>query len=227
MGVGSILPDPFEIDLPFREFYDMLGGGNLLGPAISPKFEKNDVRYQYTASSLMVHDPQATLGQPYYLAALGLDMGLAEPPVPEPEDSKVRYVDGHVIGEVFVPLYDQLGGKRVVGSPLTEMHYNPKKGVFEQYFENMGMYWLENTPPEEVHLLAYGVWKCKDSCFEYPAGPDTVEIPPRIGKMFKDAVARLGIDFTGRALTEPYQTPDGNTEQVFENIVLVVEAGRP
>ena len=227
MMVGPVLPDPFEVDLPFREFYDMLEGGYLLGPAVSPKFEKNDVRYQYTVASLMVHDPQATQGQSYYLAALGLDMGIAEPPVPEPEDRKARYIDGHVIGEIFVPLYDRLGGKRVVGRPLTEMHYNPKKGGYEQYFENLGMYWLENTPPEEIHLLAYGVWKCGERCNEYPTGADTVEIAPRIGKMFEDAVARLGIDFTGRALTEPYETPDDSKEQVFENVVLVVEAGRP
>ena len=226
MGIVPILPDPFEVDLPFREFYDMLGGG-LLGPAISPKFEKNDVRYQYTVASLMVHDPQATQGQPYYLAALGRDMGVAEPPVVESEDSEGRYIDGHVIGEIFVPLYERLGGKRVVGRPLTEMHYNPKKGSFEQYFENVGMYWLENTPIEDIHLLAYGVWKCNDRCLEYPTGADIVEIPPRIGKMFEDAVARLGIDFTGWALTEPYETPDGNTEQVFGNVVLVVETGHP
>jgi hypothetical protein len=172
-GDSLILPNPFDVDPVFREFYDMLGGEDVLRPAISPLFEVNDARYQYTAAGLMVHDPQAAQGQAYYLAGLGLDMDIAEPPVPAPEDSQVRYIDGHVIGEFFVPAFERLGGKRVVGKPLTEMHYNPEKGRYEQYFENLGMYWLENSPPGEVHLLAYGVWKCDSSCLSYPPGSDT------------------------------------------------------
>ena len=225
MGVNAILQNQFDIDPVFREFYDMLGGEDVLRPAISPLFEVNDARYQFTAAGLMVHDPQNPKGQAYYLAGLGLDMGILEPAVSAPDGSQARYMDGHVIGEYFVPFYERLGGKRVVGKPVTEMHYNPEKGRYEQYFENLGMYWLENSPPGEVHLLASGVWKCNSSCLSYPPGNDTVEIPHRIDQVFDDAVARWGIDFTGRAITEPRQTPDGYTEQVFENVVLLVEAG--
>ena len=225
MVVNPILPNPYDVDPVFREFYDMLGGEDVLGPAISPLFEVNDARYQYTAAGLMVHDPQTTQGQAYYLAALGLDMDIAEPAVPAPDDGQVRYMDGHVIGEFFVPLFDRLGGKRVAGKPLTEMHYDPEKGRYEQYFENLGMYWLESSPPDQVDLLAYGAWKCNSSCLSYPSGIDSVVIPHRIDKVFEDAVARWGIDFTGRAITEARQTPDGFTEQVFENVVLLVEAG--
>jgi hypothetical protein len=41
--------------------------------------------------------------------------------------------------------------------------------------------------------------------------------------LLSDAVARLGSDLTGFALTEPYQTPDGKLEQIFENVVVSVD----
>ncbi len=42
-----------------------------------------------------------------------------------------------------------------------------------------------------------------------------------------DAVARLGSDLTGFALTEPYLTPEGKLEQIFENVVVSVDPQNP
>ncbi|MCK5315482.1 MAG: hypothetical protein KAJ53_10180 [Anaerolineales bacterium] len=216
-----ILPDHNDIDPVFREFYDLLGGYETLGPPISPLFVTGNVKYQYTVASLMVHDPQAPANQRFHLGALGQDMGITEPPVPRPDEPDVRYVDGHIIDEAFIPIYESLGGARYVGSPLTEMHYNPENGRYEQHFENLGMFWLDRESKEDVRLLAYGAWKCNASCRQMPLGDSNVILPPRIDDAFVDAVARLGPNFTGFALTDGYQTKDGYIEQVFENIVLV------
>jgi hypothetical protein len=43
-------------------------------------------------------------------------------------------------------------------------------------------------------------------------------------ELLREAVNRLGSDFTGFALSEPYLTPDGKLEQIFENMVLRVDA---
>ncbi len=227
IGSDPIVSDYKNIDPVFREFYDLLGGVETLGPAISPLFEIGSAKYQYTLASLMVHDPQAPANQRFHLAALGLDLGIAEPSVPRPDGQDVRYVDGHIIHEVFIPMYEKLGGARYVGSPITELHYNPENGRYEQHFENLGMYWLDRETERNVRLLAYGPWKCNANCRQPPLGNSNVILPPRVDVAFIDAVARLGPDFTGFALTESYPTKDGYLEQVFENIVLVSDPKQP
>ncbi len=224
---NPLLPVVYEIDPLFREFYDLLGGQDVLGPPISPIFPAGSAMYQYTVASLMVYDPQEAASQRFHLAALGLDMGVAEPVVARPNESNLRYVDGHTIYDLFVPLYDLLGGARYVGPPITEVHYNPEFGRYEQYFENLGMYWLENDPPDNVHLLAYGAWKCDSTCRQPPLGTNTVKLPYRIAEPFLEAVSRLAPTFTGFAISEAYSTPDGYTEQVFENVVLVTDPDQP
>ena len=229
MAVNGALPQDYDgIDPVFREDFDRLGGEDILGPAISPSFEKNDVRYQYTAAALMVRDPNASNNRVFHLAALGQDMGIAEPAILPPENPDGRYVEGHVIHSAFLPLFDRLDGIRYVGRPLTEVHYNPDARRHEQYFENLGMYWLEDEGPEYVHLLTYGVWKCSASCRSLNGFESAlVVLPYHTDKIFEDAVARLGADYTGFAITEADQTPDGYVEQVFENIVLVSDPDTP
>jgi hypothetical protein len=46
-----------DVDQRFREFYDLLGGVDILGPAISPKFIHGGNEYQYTTAALMVYYP--------------------------------------------------------------------------------------------------------------------------------------------------------------------------
>lgn len=216
-----------EVDPAFREFYSLLGGRDVLGPAISPMFPFNNVKYQYTQSVLLVFDPASGYDQRYRLAALGLDMGIIEPAIPRPEDKQVPYIDGHIIDDLFLPLYKRLGGLRMVGRPLTEVHYNPTKGRYEQYFENLGMYWIEGDPVEEIYLLAYGVWKCDASCRHRSPENARIVLPSLTDEVFHETVTRLGADFTGFALTKAYQTPDGFLEQVYENNVLVQDPSQP
>ncbi len=223
----SLLPEQYTVDPVFRDFYELLGGPDSLGPAISPLFIYNDVKYQYTLAALLVYDAYQPDGQRFHLAALGLDLGIAEPPVQQPEGENARYINGHVIYQGFVPLYEKLNGIRYVGKPVSEVHYNAAKRRYEQHFENLGFFWMEETPAEEVYLLAYGAWKCDSSCRRPQLGSAEVVLPFRVAKTFADSVARLGASFTGFAISEAYQTPDGFTEQVYENLVLALDASQP
>ncbi len=215
------------IDPLFRDFYDNLGGEVVLGPAISPLFSLGSRRYQYTQNVLMEFDEDLPPSEQYRLANLGADMGIAEPAVPQPSSGQGAYVDGHIIFPTFVNSFEKMGGIRILGKPLTEVHFNPEKGRFEQYFENAGFYWIESDPQDAVHLLAYGAWKCDTHC-RYTAPMNTTIILPSRARnpnddLFTDAASRLGSDFTGFALTPAYKASDGMIEKIYENVVLYAD----
>jgi hypothetical protein len=222
-----IVPTPegaYSVDVLFREFYDHLGGMQVLGPAISPIFSYENRKYQYVQAGCMEYNLDAAPSERFRLSPLGLELGLAEPPVPVPEQPGLVYVDGHIIYQGFVPLYRQLGGARFVGRPLTEVHYNLEAKRYEQYFENLGFYWIDNDPPEKVSLLAYGAWKCDNKCRHQAPLSAQIQLSSMSNTLdeiaFREVVARLGTDFTGFALSDPYIGSDGKLEQVYENLVL-------
>lgn len=223
----ALLPEQNAVDPVFRDFYELLGGQDVLGPAISPLFTFNNVKYQYTMAALMVNDAYRSDGKRFYLAALGLDLGIMEPPVQQPEGENARYINGHVIYPDFVRIYESLNGIRNVGKPISEVHYNAAKRRYEQHFENLGFFRMEDSLPEEVYLLAYGAWKCDASCRGPQLGSSEVVLPYRVAPIFSDTVVRLGPEFTGFAISEAYQTPDGFTEQVFENLVMASDPLQP
>jgi hypothetical protein len=209
----------------------MLGGARVLGPVITPIFSYGDRKFQYTAAACLEYDPSLPAGEQYRLSPLGLDMGLYERPVAVPDQPGIVYVDGHVIYDGFLPLYRKLGGSRYTGKPLTELHYDPDRRRFEQYFENVGFYWVETDPPEAVGLLAYGSWKCDRQCSYTPAQNAQVPIPkiePQPGdSVFRAKVNSLGSDFTGYQVSPAYHTADGKIEQVYQNVVMAVDPTNP
>jgi hypothetical protein len=209
-----------EVDFRFREFYDWLGGEAVLGSVISDKIETNGYEYQYTAASLMVYIPNEVEDQRYQLAPLGLELGLAEPPL-NPD-----YPGGHEIYPGFLGLYDQMGGSRYVGQPITEAHYNAEKRRIEQHFENVGFYHLE-AEFDGVGLIHYGAWKCENHCgFTSPEEAEVV-IWSAGDSSFNAAVQRLDPTFTGYPLTEPYISSDGVLEQIFEYVVIIADNENP
>lgn len=215
----------YGIDPLFREFYDHLGGEKVLGPPISTLFSHGSRKFQYVEAGALEYNSDLPASQAYRLSSLGLDMGISEPPVPPPGDSSVLYVNGHVISDEFSQQYQQLGGARFVGKPLTELHFNPEKQRYEQYFENLGFYWKESEPSRPVKLLAYGAWKCDQYCRYQPrldaiVDPGPSEPAGSIEGPFREVVSRLGSDLTGFPLTGVYRAEDGKIEQVYENLVL-------
>ena len=220
-------PCEYEVDPVFRELYEQLGGLEILGCAISRGFDYINVTYQYFDTVLMVHDPQGAARPKQRLDSIGLKMGITDPVVPRPEEYDVRYVEGHIIYDAFEPMYERLGGMRYVGKPLTEVHFNPNYQRYEQYFENVGFYLKEGDDSSQVRLLSYGAWQCSASCRQMLPDESNVELPHFTAPQFFEAIARLGPHFTGYAISEVYQTPDGYLEQVFENVVLVADPGQP
>jgi hypothetical protein len=224
---NTINNEIYSVGATFIDFYNFLGGEQMLGPAISPVKESGNVKSQYVVAGLMVYDPQTVSSEQYHLAPLGLVLGVAEKPVPNPDPGEpdVRYINGHIIFSEFLPLYEQLGGAQFVGRPLTEGRYNPDKQRYEQYFENLGFYRMENDPPGDVKLISYGAFECHQDC-RYQADQNGVPVTqPPLPEPFATAVSRMGLTFVGRSLTDPHLGPDGRQELIFENVVMVV--GKP
>ncbi len=218
VGIGGS-GDSGGVSPRFREFFDHHGGKELLGYAISPLFTNNGVEYQYTAKVLMAYNPAAERSRQYYLAPIGVELGIAEPPTDPSAPG------GHNIYQGFIGTYERLGGSRLVGLPITEVRYNEERGGVEQYFENLGMYQLESEPTR-VYLINYGAWMCASSC-DFNSDPvGNVMQSAVVNKPFV-ATTRLDPTFTGKPLTEPYIASDGRVEQIFENVVVVEASDRP
>jgi hypothetical protein len=208
------------VDLRFREFYDWLGGENVLGPVISAKFNSQGYEYQYTVTALLVFIPGAQDSQRYRLAPIGHELGIAEPPM-DPDAP-----GGHEIYPGFMSLYNQLGGLRYIGYPITDARYNADKRRIEQYFESVGFYHLESNS-EDVKLLHYGAWKCGRHCGYDPSDDAEVVLWSSIGSGFDSAIQRLDPSFTGYPLTPAHTASDGVLEQIFENVVVTADKDNP
>ncbi|MCL4562688.1 MAG: hypothetical protein M1281_19010 [Chloroflexi bacterium] len=213
----------YPVDTIFREFYNTLGGERNLGYAISQVVEDGALTMQYTENAVMRYNPSASPSEKLSLAPVGEELHQKDQPMLLPEQSGARIIDGYIVYEDFVHLYDALQSSRFAGRPLTQVRINYDRGRIEQYFENVGLYELLDDPQHIVHLLSYGVWKCDAYCnykgdANAAVSPQTAFPEPLIGSL-----ARLGVDFTGRPLSEPYVASDGMIEQIYTNFVLYAD----
>lgn len=211
----------YEIDPTFREFYEHLGGSDVLGEPISPVFMVIENKGQFTQKGELIYMPHADTSDLFDLATLGNLIGIKEPTVSNPEKPGTLYLDGHVIYPDFVPLYEEIG-PRFVGKPLTEVHYNPYKRRYEQYFEKLAFYRLEGTSSEQTKLLDYGKWFCYQDCSTNDENEAAIDKFFKIAPPFVGFVEQHGILFTGFALTDGYVS-NKKYEQVFENLILTVD----
>ena len=141
----------YTVDSVFREFYNLLGGQEVLGEAISPVQEKDGITYQYTEAALLIFDPQADAKRLFQLAPLGKEI--------VPPDS---IVEGEV-ANIFEELYYKINGPLFAGKPLTDLIYHEEYNRSEQYFENVGFY----SGPETngtARMLPLGAWRCDETC---------------------------------------------------------------
>jgi hypothetical protein len=207
------------LDQRFTEFYNWLGGENILGPVISPKITHGEIEYQYTAATLLVFNPEANAGRQYQLAPIGLEIGVAQPPT-TPESP----LDHEIFSE-FLDFYIQLGGAQVAGRPITPVQYNAQVGRIEQYFENLGIYRLEND--QEIKLIHIGTWMCGDHCSYAAPRESQVYAQTFADSPFSEAINRLDPSFTGNPLTEPYTAANGQIQQIFENVVIFADPNYP
>jgi len=218
--------DTYPIEPIFLDFYQQLGGRDILGPAISTAITSGNVIRQYVEAGLLVYDSSRPFNDRYFLAPLGKEFEIADAvEAGDPSNAQVG-LGREDIFPPFLTLYEKLGGARFVGLPLTPTRHNPAKGRIEQYFENLGFYLLDQDESNKVRLMAYGAYACDLDC-RYKV--DIGGIPSRqpvLPEPFAAKSNELGLPFTGRILTEVYTTQENSQEVVFENLVLVAEEGQ-
>lgn len=221
---ADLFVETYPVDPIFQDLYDFLGGETMVGPAIAPMIESGDIKTQYLQAAQLVYDPLAPESDRFQLESLGRMFGVAEPSVLDPGLPGVRYTNGHIILDEFIPTYEQLGGARFVGRPLTEGRHNPDKKRIEQYFENLGFYRLEDENPGTVHLMAYGVMACPQDCRTQPPSSSIPSRKAFLPPPFSTAASNLGLDFTGLTLSSPHPGEAGEMEVIFENLVLTMDS---
>jgi hypothetical protein len=201
------------------EFYDLLGGNEVLGPATSVLFVHEGKFMQYVHAGLMVYDPNDLTGNRYSLAPIGRKIGFSQSPQALTANDQV--VEGYPLYPAFSELYGKVS--RFAGQPLTNPVYNAIENRWEQYFENLGFAYDLDQPELGVRLLAYGVYDCDFACRYTPPPGTSIGENPKFGDIpspFYEAVQRLGDNFVGTPLTRPYVNENGYPEMIFSNIIL-------
>lgn len=213
----------FPVDPTFKEFDSLLGGQQVLGPAISRlELRADNLQCQYTERALLCFNPTVTGPRRFNLYPLGKDLNIRE------DSHKVvgngpdgaYVVDGFVIYEKFLPLYDQLYGATYVGRPLTELRINYDLNRVEQFFANVGFYQSLGDPNGPVFLIAYGAYLCGGTCsyqseeYWFTVKSNLVEQP------FAESIARLGgSGVFGTPILQP-EVINGVIRQVYGNVIF-------
>ncbi len=233
-GAGSITPvhsRAFPVDSIFKEFYQTLGAEQVLGPAISQlELRGSSLKCQFTERALMCFDPSALDTSRFSLYPLGEELNVQEiSHVSEAAASGgTRMVDGFVIYEKFLPLYDRLYGARYVGRPLTELRINHELGRVEQFFSNVGFYQNVNDPNGSVFLIPYGAYLCGGDCSYRLNEYWSIVKSNLVEQPFAQGVARLGgAAVVGEPLLQPETTTAGYIQQLYSNVMFYAPLDNP
>jgi len=227
-SANASAPGDFPVDPTFSDFYRGFGGTHVLGPAISPAFQKEGVTYQYTVAGLMVYDPaQLALKRFIFSPIASTEWNINDLTEPSTSVSDYPSVNGHRIWEEVLPFYEHYS-LDVIGLPVTSVKANDEKQRYEQYFEGVGFFRNYMDAPGQVHLLPYGSWMCGSNCQYRLNDSDPPEASyarqfSETEQIFLQESERLGFGFTGSPLTPPQMGEDGNYEMVFENVILYID----
>jgi hypothetical protein len=213
----------FAVDVLFREFYDILGGADTLGPALTHKFTENGRQCQYTESALMCYNPAQT--EPLHrfsLASLGNDLNLVQPA----SSADIPSVNGRDLGDGFIlypefeALYDRLYGDLYVGRPLSQVRTNQSNKRYEQFFTNVGFYRNFDDPEGDVHLMTYGAYLCGENCAYNLDQYWNIVKSDALPQPFEMSLKRIGWSEMGVPITQPIFAEDGMVEQYYDNVVV-------
>lgn len=212
----------YRVSKNLQEFYDKLGGEDLLGPVISKVFDGSSGQCQYTSNTLMCENPLLSGDARFSFSPLGTGLNLREEPAGVTSEENL-VVNGYAVYEEFIPLYRQFSESTYAGDPISQVHLNYEKQRIEQFFENMGFYRKFSDPRGTIKLIAYGAESCVDEC-SYHAASEAALFDGEQLTADTSLLDSLETDFDktvfGKPLSEIYQSTDGNQEQVFEGIVL-------
>lgn len=217
------------VDPLFKEFYQTLGGHDMLGSPLTLVFVQGDKRCQYTEVALMCYNPAETdVSRRFMLSPLGKDLGLQEKGPRVSAAAAGRDLgNGFYLYDEFSTQYDRIYGALYAGRPLTQVRVNQSTQRIEQFFENVGFYRNLNDPAGKVHLITYGAYLCGPDCSrnlpEYWGIVQTGLVP----QPFELSVSRLGWSELGGPLAQPRIAEDGFLEQVYDNVVLYAPPNDP
>lgn len=220
----------YPVDSIFKEFYQTLGGQQVLGPAISALEYRDNLQCQFTERALMCFNQAVTDENRFSLYPLGRELGIKEDAhlSNASTSQNARVVDGFVIYDKFLPLYDQLFGARYVGRPMTELRINQDLQRVEQFFENVGFYQSLNDPNGPVYLIPYGAYLCGGSCSSHLDEYWSIVKSNTAEQPFAASVARLGGPAVfGDLLLKPQIADDGNLQQVYTNVIFYAPPDDP
>lgn len=222
-----------SIEVVFKEFYQTLGGQQVLGPGISALEIRESLQCQFTERALMCFNPAVTDASRFSLYPLGRELGVQEDTtltsgLVTGEGGAGRVVDGIAIYEKFLPLYDRLYGARYVGRPLTQLRINQDLQRVEQFFENVGFYQDLNDPNGPVYLISYGAYLCGGDCSFRSNEYWSVVKSNLTEQPYAESIARLGGPTVfGSLLLKPQIGADGNLEQAYANAIFYAPANDP
>jgi hypothetical protein len=224
-GLSSTNPDIYSVHPKLSQQYDEIGGLSTLGPTISESITKPDGKIQqYFQAGVLEYDPEQHKTK---LVPIGLEFVSRENPNTQASAANGRIVDGYVIPNEFLALYDRIGPENV-GQPLTNLHINTEYERYEQYFENLGFF-ITKKDPSKVHLLPYGNWyKSNQGLTPEPpmAIPDSKYVS-RAAFVMQTIADRLGDDLTGGQLTAVFIDLNGNAVQLYNNVGMAVIPDSP
>ncbi len=228
-GFGVETPAPggaaqaYAVDITFKEFYQALGGQQILGPVISATEIRRNLQCQFTERALMCYNPSVVGTGRFSLYPLGRELGIQEDSVVSSvsSSSDARVVDGFTIYEKFLPSYDRLFGANYVGRPLTALRINQDLKRVEQFFENVGFYQDLSDPNGPVFLIPYGAYLCGANCSYRLHEYWSIIQSSLVEQVFGPSVIRLGGPAVfGSLLLKPQLAADGSMEQAYTNAVF-------
>jgi len=189
-----------------------------LGAAKVPAQDINGLKRQIFEKGVLIYDPSTgkTALQP-----VGHQQITVEAPAGASQGPTWQQIAGYWVPAAIANAYQQLGAD-IVGQPLSNYRYNATKKRYEIYFENLGMYLLEDDPFEQVHLLPYGAWVLANE--SAPGGENSgpgAAIIRNATEAFDVVADRLGPQFTGEVIAPLVVDREGRILRVYTNVVMV------
>ncbi len=212
---GTLPVDPL-----FKEYYQDMGSESILGPAITNAFEDNNQTCQYFANALVCYNPDRDGANRFHLVSIGNQFNISKQAGYVASSENATIVNGFEIYPDFLDLYTHLNELNAVGQPISNPMYDFEKERVEQYFEKVGFVYQFDSTEKSVQLLPYGAYACDYQCRDYhytPFSPNrkAPDMP------FLVPFERLGgVQIFGQPISDSYIAPDGNREQIFENVVI-------
>lgn len=224
----------FEGAQPVNRLFSALyqSMGEAAGPVVSALVSIDNAECQYTLNTLMCFDSSRAGEDAYFLAPLARDLGLAWPELAS-NPNLINFDGIPTRPEFYAYLYKYFNGTRFSGKPISPVIYNYEEQRVEQYFENLVLYHHFSDPLDEVHLAPLGHAACwqnePDQCSYRPELDNEagrligyIEVPyPQLFAFLDD------LYLLGRVLTPPFLAPDGQMQQIWENMVFTWPVDHP